>query len=88
MCIDSGEYEAWARARLEDPSGQVNVSGMELVRELNNYRRTYYWWFQDASADDFVPLPTCPACCADFEVRFGKSVCEGCSIVVADREKY
>jgi hypothetical protein len=91
LWLDSDEYEDWARARLEDPAGQVNVNGLDLVRELNNYRRTYYWWFQDASADDFVPLLKCPRCSADLVEKFGRFnylACEACSIVVAEREKY
>ena len=53
-------------AQLKPPAGQVNVNGLDLVRELNNYRRSYYWWFQEASVDDFVPLSKCPRCGAEF----------------------
>ncbi len=82
LWLDSDEYED-GPARLEDPAGQVNVNGLDLVRELNNYRRSYYWWFQDASVDDFVPLSKCPCCAAEFGESFGKSVCEACAIVAA-----
>ena len=41
LWLDSGAYEAWAREQLENPRGQVNVSGLELTGELNAYRRTY-----------------------------------------------
>lgn len=83
LWLDSGEYEAWARARLEDPAGRVNVTGLALVNELNNYRRTYYWWFQDESADNFVPPAKCPRCSAGLSRLFRHLVCEACSIVVS-----
>ena len=88
LWLDSGEYEAWARARLEDPAGAIHLRGLELVAELNKYRRTYYWWFQDASADDFVPTTKCPRCSADLVERFARLACETCSIVFTEREKY
>jgi hypothetical protein len=82
LWLDSGEYEVWARTQLENPGGQLNVRGLELVRELNKYRRTYYWWFQDATADGFVPLSRCPCCSADLVEGLDQLVCEACSIVV------
>jgi hypothetical protein len=35
LWLDSGDYEDWGRAQLEDPEGQVNRSGIEIVKELN-----------------------------------------------------
>jgi hypothetical protein len=84
LWLDSGEYEVWALARLEDPGGQVTVRGLELVQELNKYRRAYYWWFEDNTVAGFVPLSRCPRCAANLVARLGSSVCEACSIVVPD----
>jgi hypothetical protein len=82
LWLDSSDYESWARARLEDPKGRVNVQGLEVVQELNSHRRTYYWWFQNTPADDFIPSSQCPRCSASLVERFGRLVCEACSIVV------
>jgi hypothetical protein len=82
LWLDSSDYESWARAQLEDLKGRVTVWGLEAVRELNSHRRTYYWWFQDISADDFIPSWQCPRCSAGLDERFGRLVCEACSIVV------
>jgi hypothetical protein len=84
LWLDSGEYEDWARARLEDPQGSVSLNGLEIVAELNKHRRTYYWWFQDNTLDDFEPLSACPRCSGELVEHFGRRVCQECSIVVAD----
>jgi hypothetical protein len=82
LWLDSSDYESWARARLEDPIGEVSVWGLEVVRQLNSHCHAYYWWFQDSTADDFVPSSQCPRCSADLVERSGWQVCEECSIVV------
>ena len=84
LWLDSGEYEAWARDQLENPFGQVNVSGLDIVRELNAYRRTYYWWFQDNLIDQFLPLSACPRCGERLAVACDKPACEACSIILPD----
>jgi hypothetical protein len=82
LWLDASDYESCARAYLEDPDGRLNVCGREIVRELNGVRRSYYWWFQDATEDAFVPLSQCPRCSANLVERYGRLVCEACSIVV------
>jgi hypothetical protein len=84
LWLDSSDYELWARAQLEDPRGPVNLRGAEVVQELNRHCRTYYWWFQASSANDFIAPSQCPRCLAKLVERFGRAVCEACSIVVAD----
>jgi Zn-ribbon putative nucleic-acid-binding protein DUF2310 len=86
LWIDSGDYEDWARTQLQDPQGQLNSRGIEIVNALNTHRRTYYWWFEDASARDFAPPSKCPRCYGDLLERFGCSVCEVCSIMVHGRD--
>jgi len=86
LWLDSEDYEAWATTQLEDPTGRVNVKGLELVEDLNRYRRTYYRWFQDQSVDDFVSPTQCPRCSAELVESvgsFGPSwVCDRCSIAI------
>jgi hypothetical protein len=84
LWLDSSVYESWACARLEDPDGRLALLGLAAVKDLNHHRRAYYWWFQDASADDFVPLSQCPRCSGGLAEQFGKLVCEACSILIAN----
>jgi len=53
LWLDSGEFESWAKAQLEDPGSPVNKRGRELVSELSARRTAFYWWFQDTGAEDF-----------------------------------
>jgi hypothetical protein len=80
LWLDSGEYEAWAKARLEDPAGSLAVRGLEIVAELNAFRRTYYSWFEDQSVEDYEPMSPCPRCGGELVPRFKRRVCEECSI--------
>jgi hypothetical protein len=80
LWLDSSDYESWAIAQLADPNGQVNVQGLAVVRDLNEYRRAYYWWFHDPN-DDFIRCSQCPRCSTALVERFGQLVCESCSIV-------
>jgi len=84
LWLDSREFEPWAKSQLENPSSPANSRGLALVAELNAFRRTYYWWFQDNSTDDFTPLSRCPHCGAAFTENGHVYRCEGCSIVVAN----
>jgi hypothetical protein len=84
LWLDSGEFESWAQAQLEDPGSRVNKWGLELVTELRAFHPAYYWWFQDNGAEDFEPLSRCPACQSALTERRGRHVCEQCSIVVAN----
>jgi len=83
LWLDSAEYEAWARQQLEDQNGPINIRGRSIVQELNRYRSTYYWWFQDQSVRDFVPRVDCPSCGRGLLKRYRYDVCEPCSIVLA-----
>lgn len=82
LWLDSGEYESWARAQLENHEAPVNARGLRLVEELNKYHRTSYWWFQDTTVADFTPFSQCPRCSRELGFSFNKSVCDVCSIVV------
>lgn len=87
LWLDSGPYEQWAYDQLADIRSPLNVRGRSLQRELSPLRRTYYWWFQDESGDDFQPATTCPVCARPFTVYptgiFTQHVCEACRIVTA-----
>lgn len=62
LWLDSGEYEQWALQQLTNPRGTVNVRGMECAASLNQFTRTYYWWFVDNSAAGFVEPTDCFVC--------------------------
>jgi hypothetical protein len=86
LWLASGDYEDWGRAQLQDPEGQVNRKGIEIVEELNVHHRAYYWWFEDNSIESFVPPSNCPRCSGTLLARYGCSVCEACSIMVHGRD--
>jgi len=59
LWLDSSDYEAFARAALLDPSGDVNRRGLALAAKLSKQRPTYYWWFSEGA--DSAPQQ-CPVC--------------------------
>jgi hypothetical protein len=83
LWLDSGEFESWARAQLEDPESPVNKRAIALVADLNAYRRAYYWWFQDTASQDFQALSRCPACRSELKSLNNRQICERCSIIAA-----
>ena len=46
LWLESGEYEAWAKAQLSDITSPINVGGMRLRAQLDVVRRCYLWYFQ------------------------------------------
>jgi hypothetical protein len=84
LWLDSGEYEAWAAARLSDPHGQVNRTGREIVARLNDRVPAFYWWFVDTEAADAEPPVPCPVCSGPLGEYAGRNlrVCAACRILV------
>ena len=61
--LASGPYESWARAELLDPSSEPNREGLRLAKELSQFRRCYFWFWQPEAADEgWEPRVTCPVC--------------------------
>lgn len=85
LWLDSGEFEAWALRELTDPRSVVHARGLSVRTELEQVRRSYYWWFQDVGSDDFVALSSCPLCGVKLvEMGLVGLVCEDCSVLVAN----
>ena len=83
LWLDSCEFEAWAKAQLEDPASAVNVRGRALVAELNDVHRAFYWWFRDSGEDGYdVPLSRCPVCQRALVEHHGRGACLTCSLVI------
>jgi len=59
LWLDSGEYEQYAKQRLLDPQGQINIAGREIARKLSEKWPTRFWFFHDT--DDGEPTQ-CPIC--------------------------
>jgi hypothetical protein len=59
LWLNSGEYEEYAKARLLDPNGQVNLDGLAVARALSSRVPTRLWFFHDT--DDGEPTH-CPIC--------------------------
>jgi hypothetical protein len=82
LWLDSREFEQWAKAQLRDPGSPVNTRALEVVEELNQFRRTYYWWFRDEGALDDELSAACPRCGKAMSTDWGHRICEQCSILV------
>jgi hypothetical protein len=78
LWLDSGEYEPWAKEKLMDIKGQVSRDGLEVVRELGAFAKTYYLWFYEDK-----PPATCPACGAPLHFREDckRLLCDRCHII-------
>lgn len=85
LWLHSGEYEAWAKARLLDLSGQVNQDGMKVAAMLSARLPTCVWLFRDSteegSADGVVD---CPICGKPLEknVKYGSGKCQECHVLL------
>lgn len=81
LWLDSGEYEAYAKARLLDPNGQVNRDGLKIARELSARIPTRLWFFHDTDNGE----PThCPICRQELDtnVKWGNGTCAKCRIQI------
>jgi hypothetical protein len=81
LWLDSGEYEAYAKARLSDPHGRVNRLGIEVAELLSTRIETRLWLFHDT--DDGEPT-RCPVCGEDLDtkVRWGTGKCPRCPVFI------
>ncbi len=59
---DTIEYREWAKQKLLDEIGSINLEGFRLAQQYNAVRKTYYWIFQDNSDKDYVQPQHCPFC--------------------------
>ena len=90
LWLDSREFEEWAEGHLRDPLSAVNTRGLDLVAQMNGFRRCYLSWFQYEGAADWKPAKECPRCAGPLQVRFmgerpeggSLAVCESCSIAL------
>ena len=85
LWLDSGEYEAWAKARLLDLSGQVNQKGMEAAKMLSARLPTFVRLFRDCMDDEYeTPVDDCPVCGKplDQDVNMGWGKCPQCHVLV------
>ena len=82
LWLESRDYEEWARTELFSPERPPNSRGLLLQKELANYRKCYYWWFQDTGMEDFRPLSRCPVCRRALVQCPKRRICEVCRIVL------
>ncbi len=82
LWLDSGAFESWAEAQLDDPASTVHMRGRALVSELNVFRRAYYWWFQRVD-ETIEPRTSCPVCERHLTEAHGRRICEPCAVVLA-----
>lgn len=81
LWLHSGEYEEYAKSRLIDPHGQMNVDGLDIARKLSSKWPTRLWFFHDT--DDGEPTH-CPVCGQplDTDVKWGTGCCERCGLQI------
>lgn len=79
LWLDSGEYENYAKERLLDPNGQINVAGRQIAHELSARIPTQMWFFFDT--EDGEPT-SCPVCgeALNKNVTWGVGQCKSCFI--------
>lgn len=79
LWLHSGEYEGYAKARLLDPQGQINVDGRKIAETLSAKWPTRLWLFYDT--DDGEPTH-CPVCKnpLNLDVKWGTGCCDQCRI--------
>ena len=63
----------------------MSTRGLEIVKDLNRYRRAYYRWFADHSVPYETPL-TCPLCGGGLvkapDAFANQALCEFCSVAL------
>lgn len=81
LWLESGAYESWAISELSNPKSEVNKQGFEVQKMMQQYKKTYYWWFQDIGSSA-KSLSTCPKCTQVLERKDDKLICEKCLLVM------
>ncbi len=82
------EYKQWAKEKLLDEIGSINLDGLKLAQQYNEKRKTYYWLFQDYSDKDYVEPEHCPFCGAAMEPIMENKfkVCSDCKTAYPDKQ--
>ncbi len=85
---DTTEYREWAKQKLQDEIGSINLEGLQLAQQYNVMRKTYYWMFQDNSDKDYVQPQQCPFCGAPMVSILNNDfkVCHGCRVAYPDKQ--
>lgn len=83
LWLSSGEYEAWATAKLRDKQGHVNIEGLAIASKLSSSFPTFYWWFyeEDEATPFLMQCPNCERALAP-NTRHAHGQCNVCKIVI------
>ncbi len=86
---DSIEYREWAKQKLLDETGSINLEGLELAQQYNVIRKAYYWMFQDNSDKDYIQPKRCPFCGASLVpiLKNNFKVCHDCRVAYPDKQR-
>ncbi|RLA52589.1 MAG: hypothetical protein DRR42_07165 [Gammaproteobacteria bacterium] len=79
LWLDSGEYEEYAKARLSDPTSQINTDGMKVAEMLSARLPTRLWYYSDTDDGTLIECPVC-ARPLDTNVKWGTGDCPVCKI--------
>ena len=85
---DTMEYQEWAKQKLLDEIGSINLEGLELAQQYNAVRKTYYWMFQDSSDKDYMQPQHCPFCGASMVpiLKNDFKVCHDCGVAYPNKQ--
>lgn len=85
---DSVEYRGWAKQKLLDETGSINLEGLMLAQQYNLFRSTFYWMFRDISDKDYMQPQHCPFCSASMMPLLDNDfkVCHACKVAYPDRK--
>ena len=88
LWCDSVEYREWAKQKLLDEIGSINLDGLKLAQQYNVIRKTYYWMFQDNRDKDYVQPQHCPFCGAAMVPIFKNDfkVCHYCRVAYPNKQ--
>ncbi len=82
LWLQSGPYEDFARAELENFESHINQRGYQLAQELNTQIPCDYFLFQDEGVENYSAPDACPRCAVSL-VPDGKwRRCQECKIVI------
>jgi len=84
----SVEYREWAKQKLLDDIGSINLEGLKLAQQYNRVRKTYYWMFQNNSDKNYVQPQHCPYCGESMVpiLENDFKVCHSCMIAYPNRQ--
>jgi predicted nucleic acid-binding Zn ribbon protein len=80
------EYSDWAKSKLLDEMGFVNLEGLRLSQQISVIRKNYYWIYQNVGDKGYKFVDNCPFCGLILEPfeNIDVRVCPDCMVAYPD----